>query len=212
MRALVITINSNERSVDAAERCIESAREFGIRVERHSAIVPETVEEYSARHHIPAELFVDRYSRPDRARSAFCSHHSLWDLARKTDTEILVLEHDAVFDGPVPRVPYRGLLSLGAPSYGRFETPRTFGVNPLTSKTYLPGAHAYLVRPEAARVLMESALTEARAVDVYLNRFSFPWIEEFYPWPVRAVDKFTTIQMERGCRAKHGWNDEYDII
>ncbi len=43
---------------------------------------------------------------------------------------------------------------------------------------------------------------------------SFPNLKEFYPWPVRANDNFTTIQKTEGCLAKHNWNEGigYDIV
>ena len=47
---------------------------------------------------------------------------------------------------------------------------------------------------------------------VFLNINTFPFLEEHYPWPVEARDSFTTIQSEMGCRAKHNFNEEYEII
>jgi hypothetical protein len=40
----------------------------------------------------------------------------------------------------------------------------------------------------------------------------FPWLEEYYPWPVEVKDSFTTIQKTEGCLAKHGYNETYEII
>ena len=51
----------------------------------------------------------------------------------------------------------------------------------------------------------------ARPTDVFLNIESFPWLEEYYPWPVKADDSFTTIQNEFGCYAKHNYGETYGI-
>ena len=50
---------------------------------------------------------------------------------------------------------------------------------------------------------VEKAATEAEPTDVYLNLDRFPFITEFYPWPIECRDSFSTIQRELGCRAKH---------
>ena len=76
----------------------------------------------------------------------------------------------------------------------------------------MPGAHAYAIRPEAARLLCEQAVFDAAPTDVYLNRKLFPWIQELYPWPVECRDTFTTIQNETGCLAKHNYGQDYEII
>jgi len=41
---------------------------------------------------------------------------------------------------------------------------------------------------------------------------TFPWLQEYYPFVARADDSFTTIQVERGCLAKHNYKDGYEII
>ena len=84
-----------------------------------------------------------------------------------------------------------------------YNKPEKFGVNPLTSKVYFPGAHAYRVKPNAAKFIIEQAKKFARPTDVFLNVETFPFLEEYYPWPVMAKDSFTTIQNEMGCKAKH---------
>ena len=112
----------------------------------------------------------------------------------------------------MPRVPYKGVLSLGAPSYGKFITPPNIGVNKLVSKQYLPGAHAYMVKPSAAKVLVDQARGYACPTDLFLRNDLFDFVEEYYPWPVLARDNFTTIQREAGCSAKHRYGETYQIL
>jgi GR25 family glycosyltransferase involved in LPS biosynthesis len=105
-------------------------------------------------------------------------------------------------------VSYKGVLSYGRPSYGRFVKPPKFGVNKLVSKQYLPGAHAYLISPKAAKVLVATAGREPEPTDVYINNQRFDFVEEYYPWPVEVMDEFSTVQNRRGVMAKHGFQKD----
>lgn len=125
---------------------------------------------------------------------------------------MLVFEHDAVVVAELPLdVEFDRLLSLGKPSYGDFDVPLRQGVNPLTSKPYFPGAHAYMINPEGARALISQSKLGAKTTDVFLHVDTFPWLQEFYPWPVEAHDSFTTIQNRSGCLAKHNYGTSYEI-
>ena len=46
---------------------------------------------------------------------------------------------------------------MGKPSYGNYNTPRSFGAQPLVHKPYFGGAHAYMVAPAGAKLLIEKA-------------------------------------------------------
>lgn len=215
MKNYVITIMDNDRSCQAAERCIQSGKKFGIIVENFSAVTPSNnLEQVMESNGILPYGFQDnKFSRIEPMMAAFMSHFSLWKLAVETKQEITIFEHDAIILDPIPPVMmYHGCINLGKPSYGRWNDPLTLGVNPLTSKQYFPGAHAYRVNPRGAKLLIEQAKIMAGPTDVFLNVDVFPWLEEYYPWPVVANDSFTTIQNVRGCQAKHNYNDGYEII
>ena len=216
-KAFVITITSLEGSVKCAERCIKSANDrSNLHVEMFDAITPkDNPREMARKRQINLEGFKhDIGSRPDNVVSAFMSHYTLWDMCARGKDEFVIFEHDAVVLDQIPQyAPYKGCLSLGAPSYGRFVQPFQMGVIPLTSKKYFPGAHAYKLKPEGAKVLVEQAPFYAQATDVYLNTGIFPWLEEYYPWPVIAKDTFTTIQNKTGCYAKHNYKEgSYDFV
>lgn len=202
MRALVITILDNPRSVAAAERCIASGAEHGVSVEMLAAITPDR-DPLGIMHRegILTERFEKNpYSRPEPTAAAFLSHRAAWSL-----TSLLILEHDAVFVAPLPSLStVKGLCNLGKPSFGRFRVPPD-GLGPFCSKAggYLGGAHAYYVTAWGARQLIEKATTEAEPTDVFLSVKRFPWMEECHPWPVVCDDSFTTIQRAEGCAAKH---------
>lgn len=215
MKAYVITILDNQKSVEAANRCIKSAEsQAGIEVEKWKATTPANMPERIAlKENIPNTNFINKYSRYHNCLAAFISHYSLWKECVKIQEPILILEHDAVFVNDIPEfLDFQGCLSLGHPSYGKFNTPMTLGVSHLSSKAYLPGAHAYIIKPWAAATFIEKAKQDARPTDVFISLSNFPFLEEYYPWPVKALDTFSTIQQQTGCLAKHTYHDSYEIV
>jgi GR25 family glycosyltransferase involved in LPS biosynthesis len=212
MRPFVIYVPIDE-SEKAAARCIKSGAKFGLRVEQFMGVTPRDYPIQLAKEMgIPTENFEEKYSRFENCLSAFLSHRRLWEWSYHNNEEVLIFEHDAVVTDYIPDVPYRGVLSYGHPSYGKWVTPSTLGVNKLISKQYLPGAHAYRVKPAAAKVLIETAKTHAAPTDIYIRNELFDFVEEYYPWPVVVKETFSTIQQEAGCLAKHGYDKEYKLI
>jgi len=215
MKSYVITIEHNPASVAIAERCIASGQKFGIEIQKWSAYSPEQDDVYAvaAEFGINPKNFKEIWSRADRCTAAFLSHFRLWWRSTLLNEEIQIFEHDAVIVNKIPEfIDYKGCISLGKPSYGRWNTPSTIGVNPLTSKRYFPGAHAYRIKPATAQLLIDRAKQSAGPTDVFLHVDNFPFLEEYYPWPVEVQETFTTIQNENGVKAKHGYNDKYKII
>lgn len=214
MRSFVITIIDNEKSVKVADRCIRSAYNFGLKVEKFKAITPADDPEIIFNTlGLPTRLFRDQYSRYLNVLSCFLSHYHLWLKCVELEQPIIIFEHDAVVVDEIPvNKPFDKLLSLGKPSYGNFKIAPKLGVNNLFSKRYLPGAHAYMLKPFGAKILITAAATMARPADVFLNSETFPWIQEYYPWPVEVRDTFTTVQSTGGVFAKHSYNENYEII
>jgi len=214
-KAYVITILDNERSVQVAERCIKSGKKHGLDIEMWQAYTPndDLINRFASLG-INPRAFDEVYSRTENCMAAFLSHYSLWAKAVRDKIDVLVFEHDAVIVDTIPEVHgYQGCITFGKPSYGKFNTPRYLGVQELQHKKYFGGAHAYQVSWQAAEVLIKKAKTEAAPTDVYLHLDRFRFLQEYYPWPVEANDSFTTIQVERGCLAKHKYNEEtYDIL
>lgn len=215
MRSYVITIMDNAKSLQAAKRCVQSGLRFDISVDHWVATTPQNtnVFELAAAHNIPTDGFKEVYSRYENCTAAFLSHYSLWERCLVSNEELQIFEHDAYITNHIPsRISHQGCINLGKPSYGKYNIPSTIGCNPLTSKKYFPGAHAYRLTPLAAEKLIKQAKIAARPTDVFLNLKTFPWLEEYYPWPVEARDSFTTIQKTEGCLAKHNYRDGYEIV
>jgi len=213
MKAFVITILENKQSVESANRCIESGKRHGLEIEKFDAITPadNPVELLQTRGIDPIQ-FDEKYSRNENCIAAFLSHYALWEKCSKGKENFVIFEHDAVMIDRIPPAFPNYVMNLGHPSYGKWNTPKMLGINPLTTKRYFPGAHAYMVTPAGGRLLVENAPMYAKPTDVYLNKTVFPWLQEWYPFIAEARDEFTTIQVEAGCLAKHNWKEGYEII
>ena len=212
MKSYVITITDNPKSVMCAERCIKSMPDYDVQM--FDAITPKNDPLAMLKQKgIPQYGFEERFSNLQNCVAAFLSHHTLWEMCADSNEEFQIFEHDAVCVGDIPKfIQYTGCISLGKPSYGKFNTPKVLGVNQLTSKKYFPGAHAYRLKPSAARAFIGCAKEMARPTDVFLNIDTFGWLQEYYPWPVIANDSFTTIQKTDGCLAKHNYGESYEIL
>lgn len=212
MKAYVITIMNHQGSLESSWRCIEYGLKYNLNIERFPAITPKDNPLLLLEQEGISDLgFEEKYSRNLNCISAFLSHYSLWKKCIELDEEVIIFEHDAVLTAPLPAAPYEFVCNFGKPSYGQYNTPPTLGLNPLTSKKYFPGAHAYGVKPEGAKQLVYEATSSAKPTDIYLHSDTFPWLQEYYPWPAEARDNFTTIQNENGCYAKHNYNENYEI-
>jgi len=204
MEVKVITLQNVPQSVKVADRCIKSAKRYGVEVSKFNAITPSTHQKVVDENNINTDHFREIYSRYENALSAFCSHFSLWKECAESKTPYVVLEHDAVFVDSLPNFLLGDIVNLGAPSYGRYNTPTYIGEGELVSKPYLPGAHAYYITPKGARQLITQAKIEAKPTDVFIRTDKFT-IGEYNPWPVKAQDSFTTIQKNEGIQAKHSY-------
>lgn len=213
MKSYVITLLDLPKSVKVAERMIASAPEYNVQM--FPAVTPKDDPlKLFALHQLPTNFFREEGSHRANCMSAFLSHFTLWQMCIRDNVEYQIFEHDAVAVGLIPRnINYVGCINLGAPSYGKQKQCAWLGVNPLTTKTYFPGAHAYRIKPEAAKAFISVAMEYARPTDIFIHIEMFPWLQEYYPHPVIAKDTFTTIQKEGGCVAKHNYNpNKYEII
>lgn len=216
MKAYVITIDSIEESRQAAERCIKSAAHHGVKVEKWKAITPaDNPVKIFADKKLPTNAFDldEKYSRHEPCMAAFLSHRSLWHECEKSNTPTLILEHDAYFMSSVnSEFFFDDIITLGSPSYGRFNTPNFLGVGPLTTKKYFPGAHAYYMTPKGAKDALLKSHTGAAPTDLFFHVDRFPNLKEVWPSPIECRDHFSTIQHQQGCLAKHNYGPGYSLV
>ena len=213
-RNFVITITDNEQSMKSADRCVASGRKYGVDVGKWNAITPRTniFQDMVEEANLNIEAFSTGYSRPENALACFLSHRQLWQYSVENKCEVLILEHDAVFVDRVGSISFDRCVTIGKPSYGKFNIPESLGTQHLVHKRYFGGAHAYIVNPLGAEMLLDKVATHSEPTDVYLNRDNFPFLQEHYPWKVEVNDSFTTIQQERGVYAKHNYEKGIKII
>ena len=214
MKSYVITIKDNVLSEQAAERCIRSMPDFNV-LKFYGITPKDNPLEILKIESIPVSGFQEKYSYLESCIAAFLSHYALRKKCVEDKVEYQIFEHDAFCVGELPEfINYDKAISLGKPSYGNFNTPLVLGTNPLVSKRYFPGAHAYRIKPAGAKELVARAKVDGGPTDVFLHLDKFPWLQEYYPWPVVAKDSFTTIQKTQGCLAKHNWHDGvgYEIV
>jgi CRISPR-associated protein Cas8b1/Cst1 subtype I-B len=215
MKAYVITIMDNHLSNKAADRCIASAKRYGITVEKFPAVTPRDAnfDSLIKEKKLVVSNFESGHSRKENALACFLSHLSLWEKAVEDKEDIMILEHDAVFISRIPSLfGFNKVVTIGQPSYGKYYTPMTLGTQPLAQKEYFKGAHSYIVRPSGAKELLAKVADYSRPTDVYLNILNFDFLEEYYPWPVKVDDSFTTIQMQQGCVAKHNYEKGIELV
>tara|TARA_R110001632_G_scaffold80250_1_gene179565 strand:- start:2049 stop:2693 length:645 start_codon:yes stop_codon:yes gene_type:complete len=214
MKNYVITIEDIPRSVQLAKRMIKSGTKHGIDTEMFRAVTPRNTNVTDMLQHegLPVERFSEVYSRTENCIAAFLSHYHLWKLCVASNEITTIFEHDAVVINDIKDFPFDKVVSIGQPSYGKYNTPAFLGSGPLTSKRYFPGAHAYRVSPRGAKLLIEKAKTDAAPTDVFLHVDNFSWLQEHYPWLAKADDNFSTIQNEKGCLAKHNYGETYELL
>jgi len=243
MNLSIIRIKGNEYSERAAKRCFDSIVKFypesGFTEDElyFDAITPkDNPEKILKKEGIKTvKHFIEPYSRWDNVLAAFTSHFSIWKKILNDNKPGFIFEHDAVLVDNLPvntwkkflndevNSPYKiklkphymlgDIVNIGHPSYGKWNTPPNFGINPLTSKRYFPGAHAYYVTPNGAKMLIKTAIERAGPTDVFIHLDRFPNLQEWYPYSAIAKDNFSTIQNERGCQAKHGYvKERYKLV
>ena len=213
MSSFVITIMDNPKSVEVANRCIESGRKNNLNIIHFPGFTPkDDLTGILTAEGITTSGFHSDFSNYSSVVAAFLGHYHLWKMSVETNEIVFIFEHDAILTGDLPSMSFDKVVNMGKPSYGNYNTPTKLGVQPLVHKPYFGGAHAYMVAPEGAKLLIEKAKTDAGPTDVFLNVHNFPWLQEYYPWIAEARDSFTTIQKEKGCLAKHNYNENYEIL
>ncbi len=215
----VITLEGFPDSVEVGLRAKRSAISLGFSNSELSwARVPGTkTSQFLKSYSIAVDAIQkSRFSRPDRAIACFASHFELWLEASERQSPTMILEHDAILRSKrfLSRIrPESGLISLGKPSYGRSRWPKKWGAQPLFSKHHLPGAHAYIVFPWAARQLVGSAMNgSVEPTDVYLSLRRFSWLHEYFPWPATAEETFSTVQDSPGLVGKRKLTRDYRLV
>ena len=219
-KKFLIAIPSVSKSKEAAERCIRSAKQHG---EDHNLEIMPAITRFQARNFfIQHDLtWASGLSCEYRNRLAqmgcFSSHFKLWLRCMELGKPIVILEHDAVFKTPIPPLRFKHVIMLGTPQ------PTTIKNSPLycdmvdtfeEGENYYPssfllGAHAYAIKPEGARKLVEAARKEPLLpVDCFIRK-KYVDILAYEPYPTYLDERFTSISSFRKDIPPHEtfWKD-----
>jgi hypothetical protein len=111
-----------------------------------------------------------KISRRLGAQGCWHSHYKLWNKCETTNTPIVVMEHDAVVNGPWPVDLEINKQLVKLYSDTGYRVSPTFG-------RWSRGSHAYTVTPAQANRLIQHARDNgAQAVDKHLGDLVLPWI------------------------------------
>ena len=119
MKAFVITLRGNKYSNSVADRCMQSASKFGLKVQKYFGVDVGDAYKVMESHGLKwtwagpkndtaqmcpiTKLYMFPYKTDDIRKKIGCSmsHFLLWTKCVEMDEPILVLEHDSVFLMPL---------------------------------------------------------------------------------------------------------------
>jgi hypothetical protein len=138
MKAFVITVKGNKYSEDCADRCIASAKNVGLYVEKFYGINKDRAVEEMEANGLKwtwannntetticpiTGLKTFPYTASDTTLAALSSkigcsmsHYLLWNKCVRLNEPILILEHDAVFLRPLPDFDFKGICQINDPT------------------------------------------------------------------------------------------------
>jgi hypothetical protein len=154
-------------------------------------------------------LQMHRYGGGDARVSCAMSHLELWAICALMNEPILILEHDAVFERPLPDFDFNHICQIndptGATRRGSWWTesmirrgpgvwPKTWVTNPAERiPDGLAGNSAYCIKPHAAKRLIDLYQT----VGVWPNDATMceqlvPGLQELFPFVTRVEQTVST--------------------
>lgn len=138
MKAFVITLEGNKYSEQVAQRCINSAAQYGVTVEKYYGVnrtnAQETMEAeglewtwannntkaktcpFTGLHQFPYKKANGELADLNSKIGCAMSHYLLWKRCAEIDEPILILEHDAVFLRPLPNIDFKGICQINDPA------------------------------------------------------------------------------------------------
>ncbi len=211
LKAYCITLPDSPKAVKGYTRCIKSAEKFGYQVEPFHGVKWEDAMGFIKKRNMPINFidphFFDTPDKISRVIGCFASHLLLWEKVREIDEPVVILEHDAFFVAPisaevVEKTVY--LCNLGRPVKHRIDAMYQNSVRKveqfskglhLIRYMYLMGAHAYLITPAGAEILLKSAdLYGMKHVDRFISAAYLPEFHDFAPWPVHTDSKYRVLK------------------
>ena len=151
------------------DNCIASLERYNWNFKRFKAVDGQQITDANWKQIGIAMSDQGKMPRRLGAQGCWHSHYALWKKCITNNTPIVVMEHDAVVNGPWPEKLdidsrlvklYSGAECKVNPAYGCWSK----------------GAHAYTVTPAQAQRLIDYARNNgAQAVDKHLGDLVLPW-------------------------------------
>jgi GR25 family glycosyltransferase involved in LPS biosynthesis len=185
MKAYIITLTANTKSMEAAKRCIGSANipisifdavtemdaEKIMREELITWNYPWKGEEYDMKAGVKKSAY--RTANPLRRVACFLSHYMLWKMCVEKNEPLMILEHDAIFIRPFDETAFmkaecdiismndpRGATRKAQEFHEKLQTgPQTIQrvptIDDLMVPQGLPGNSAYIIKPSGAKKMLD---------------------------------------------------------
>lgn len=220
MKSFIITLCDNPESLQSANKAIESAKHVGYthEIQLFNAVTPEQWQDILPyRNLFNASPRPDNHyqrSRPDSVGACFASHYLLWKKCVELAEPILILEHDAVFKHNIPDIDFDMCVNFGRPSFVRPKKMNYVdleeGLQPLEQPHFF-GHHAYAIKPDAAEIFVNDVETRVLIPnDVWVDKKTYPWLQEYRPYPIWADTNFSTIQNEPRIKINYDGDPDAD--
>ena len=194
-RKFIVTLVDMPVSMQAAQRCIESAVRHG--EARNLEIVPAVdklhSETFFKENNLSWNSGYCSVTDTFAGMGCFASHYKLWCHCVEIGEPIVVLEHDAEFVAPIPVLRFKGIILLAESHKSWYPL-----LSSKTPESYYPderlyGTHAYAITPDAAQKLITQAHRHILPpVDCFMEK-RFIEIILCTPAPLKLVQDFSSI-------------------
>ena len=197
-KKFLIALTQLPPSMQAAERCIESAKRHGedYNLELMPGVSKFESQDFFVQHGLTWNRKYAVTTDPYAGMGCFASHYKLWLRCVEIGKPILVLEHDSVFLSPLTKLRFKHVIMLGKPYFfghiiSKISTDKRREI--FHPWKFLRGTHCYAITPEGAQRLLEKAPRQLLPpVDLFMNRRNVD-ILYYHPTPVGLDVRFTSV-------------------
>ena len=219
MKAFIITIPGHKDSQVHADNCIKSVidTKSDIDIKKFNAVVPETMWKVDwtwpdkKKTRCPnTGMMLKPYKTYDMSKriAAAGSHYKLWEKCIELKEPIIILEHDAIFTRQFKPFKFEGgAISINNPDhatfnwklYNKLDESGEQEVPWVTDESIpqgLPGHSAYIIKPWAAKEIIELQDTLGWwPNDAIMCKQMCPWLRAYKPY-------FTKVQGIKSTTSK----------
>lgn len=176
MKSYIITLRGHRLGEQLSAECQAQAARFGIHVELREAVNGHGWQDHLLREGLRPAAFREKKKTPGMYGN-FLSHYHLWGQCARGTEPYLILEHDGYFVRPLPENvmdkfthvlklddvdPYR--WDYDSIMRSQLQSEQPVEIVPMTTEGrkdhgagfYSSGSYAYIIKPEACRLLIDS--------------------------------------------------------